>query len=305
MRYSISRTIFQVLISISILLTVYPLYAAGSYQSDERFKKAVDLYNRGLYESAEREFENLQEDYKGIKSSFTSEIEAYLTLISILGTKPDLHSRYRIMEERWPDSPRMSDIRLKYGSYLFNIERYTEAFEVFSMIKTAELTRSQINEFNFKSGYANFRTGNTGEALSRFNQIMKGSPNNYTNPAIYYTAHIHYMNRNFEKAVEMFRKIGQDPRFSLLGRYYILESKFMLKDYKYVTENGTELYETLSGELKSKCARVVSEAFFALNDTERAEFYLKSTPLTIKTSPGKISTMQVFSPTLSENSAKL
>lgn len=275
MRYSITRAIIRVLISISILLTVFPLCAFGNNQSDERFRKAVDLYNRGLYESAGMEFDKLQENYRGVKSSFTSEIEAYLTLIAILGSKPDLHTRYRLMEERWPDSHHMSDIRLKYGSYLFNTEKYSDAFEVFSLINISDLTRSQINEFNFKSGYANFRTGNTVEALSRFSQIMKGSTNNYTNPAIYYTAHIHYMNRNFDKAVDMFRKIGQDPRFSLLSRYYILESKFMLKDYRYVTENGTELYDILEGELKSKCARVVSEAFFALNDTERAEFYFE------------------------------
>ena len=269
------RTIYSVLISISILFSVYPLCANDNSQQEDRLKKAVELYNRGLFESAGREFESLQSDFRGVKSSLTSEIEAYLTLISIMGNKPDLHSRFRLMEERWPDSHLMSDIRLKYGSHLFNIEKYTEAFEVFSQIKLSDLTRSQINEFNFKSGYANFRTGNTEEALFRFGQLMKSTPNNYTNPAIYYTAHIHYMNRNFEKAVEMFRKIGQDPRFSLLGRYYILESKFMLKDYKYVTENGTELYDILEGELKTKCARVVSEAFFALNDTERAEFYFE------------------------------
>ncbi len=275
MRYSFKAAISLVLISISLTLSGRLSYSQVHEKPEERYKKAVELYNRGLFESSRSEFGYLLANLKSSRSSLISDIEAYLTLISIESNSPEIHSRYRIMEDRWPDSHKMSDIRLKYGSYLFNNDKFTEAFEVFSLIKTSDLTRSQINEFNFKSGYANFRTGNTQEALSKFALLMNSTPNNYTNPAIYYTAHIHYMNRNFADAVEMFRKIGQDPRFSLLSSYYILESKFMLKDYRYVTENGTELYDILDGELKTKCARVVSEAFFALNDTERAEFYFE------------------------------
>ncbi len=276
MRYKFGHNIPLILVSVLFLIISginERTAGRGAIEKDEKFKRAVELYNRGLFESAEKGFNDLLTEIKEGNALYISEVEAYLTLISIRCEKPDLYSRYALIQEKWPDTHHMAGIKLYYGYHLFNNDRYTEAYDVLSQIKRSDLTRTQINEYNFKWGYTNFRIGNSDLAIELFSRLIDGSPNAFTNPAIYYTAHIHYMSKNFEKAVDMFQKIGEDPRFSLLSKYYILESKFMLKEYRYVTENGPGLYELLLGELKSKCARVISEAFFALDNIEMAEFY--------------------------------
>ncbi|MDP3436971.1 MAG: tetratricopeptide repeat protein [Bacteroidales bacterium] len=268
-------TLIILLISLSALFP-HKTYSAESPDNlTERFNKGVELYLKGLLESAEKEFESLLEDNEMSKSLFRSEIEGYITLIAIQSLRANLHSRYIIMEQKWPQSCLISTIRLKYGSHLFDIGDFAAAYEIFSLIDSQSLTEKELNEYYFKTGYANFRTGNPASALSLFGYVINNTHNNYTNPAIYYSAHIHYMMRDFIKAIDLFNRIGKDQRFSLLSRYYILESKFMLKEYLFVAEKGEELYDLLSGDLKTKCARVVSEAFFALENTEKAKFYFE------------------------------
>ena len=268
--------------SITILLiSLSVLFSGGIYSANyadnltERYKKGVELYEKGLLESAEVEFEALLKDVQMSKSILRADIEGYITLIAIESSRANLHSRYSLMEQRWPQSCLISTIRLKYGSHLFNSGDFTTAYEIFSLIDSQNLTETQLNEYYFKTGYANFRTGKQQRALYLFGYVINNTHNSFTNPAIYYSAHIHYMMRDFIKAIDLFNKIEKDPRFSLLSKYYILESKFMLKDYRYVTETGVQLYDLLSGDLKTKCARVVSEAFFALDNTERAKFYFE------------------------------
>jgi len=268
-------TLIILLISLSSLLSDGIYSAEYRDNQADQYKKGVELYEKGLLESAEKVFESLLKDTEISKSLFRADIEGYLTLISIESSRANLHSKYKLMEQRWPQSSLISTIRLKYGSYLFDSGDFTAAYEIFSLIDSQNLTEKQLNEYYFKAGYTNFRTGNPQIALSRFGYVINNSPNSYTNPAIYYSAHIHYMMRDFTKAIDLFSRIGNDPRFSLLSRYYILESKFMLKEYKFVTEKGEELFNLLSGDLKTKCARVVSEAFFALDNTEKAKFYFE------------------------------
>ncbi|MDP3399013.1 MAG: tetratricopeptide repeat protein [Bacteroidales bacterium] len=242
-------------------------------KQSEQYKNAVNLYSKGMYQAAEKEFEQLLENSELSKSAELSMIESYLTLISIELSSPDIDFRVQQIKSKYPESPKMNEIDLKYGSHYFNLSNFSEAYKIFSTINPRTLPASQKAEFHFKLGYANLRIGNNPEALSNFAIITRLPFGSYSNPATYYSAHIEYMKRDFKKAIELFSKIEKDPRFTLLAKYYILESKFMLKDYAFVVQNGEILYQQLTGELRTKSARVVSESFFALGNTEKAQFY--------------------------------
>ncbi len=282
MREKHKSTIIIVLIIVLALFgeTLHSQTAAESY--NDGYKKAVELFGNGLYSSAEQEFESLLQKTGAERKALRADIEAYLTLIAIERSTPDAQARYNNMENNHSLTALMPEIRLRYGSTLFEKEEYDAAFKIFSLIKPGDLTKKQLNEFFFKSAYAHFRTGNTSEALSLFEKVSAAGNSSYTNPSIYYSAHIYYMRRNFSKAIDLFMKIDKDPRFSLLSRYYILESRFMLKDFNYVTTQGESLFPLLSGELKTKSARIISEAFFALEDNDKAKFYFEQYSLQSK-----------------------
>ncbi len=262
-----------VVLCVFFLIPAGVTLAQGNRNYIRQYNEAVNLYTKELYSAAEKEFLQLLDNTHPAKLASLSTIEGYLTLISIQTERPDLHRKVQLMKQNWPDSPMISEIDLKYGSHFFDIGNYPEAFRILNGINHGRLARKLRSEFHFKLGYANLRIGNNSSAMENFQAVSLLPYGSYSNPAIYYSAHIFYMRREFNNAVAMFRKIESDPRFTLLARYYILESMFMLKDHKYVTQNGEALYQHLTGELRTKTARIVSEAFFASGDADKAQFY--------------------------------
>lgn len=264
-----------VILLVPILLLQINNYALAQIPGNYalQYKSAVNLFNKGMYKAAEEQFRQIASYYSNTNNNLLSSSEAYLALISMETESPDIEYRITEFRERFPESPMMNLVELKYGSYFFNKGEYARAALILSELNSKKLPSSYKAEFYFKYGYANLRTGNNQKALDNFSAISKLPFGSFSNPAVYYSAHIEYMKRDFNKAIELFNRIERDPRFTLLAKYYILESKFMLKDFDFVVKNGEGLYNQLTGELRIKSARVVSESFFALGDTEKAQFY--------------------------------
>lgn len=273
MRVYLSRLLPALFFIISVINISSAQSTPNSAATQRGLTGAIELFNKGLYENAYIEFKQVLERAGKEGSSFEALVMGYITIIEIQTEKPYCDASFNNFEKYWYNSPLAPVVRLKYGSYLFDKEQYNQAFNVLNKIDERDLPSLNRNEFNFKIGYSWFKTGDTERALFHLNKVITGKKDSYTSPAIYYLAHIHYIRREFNKSVELFSKIGGDPRFATLSRYYTLESKFMLKDYNYVTTKGEELYNTLSGELKTKSARIISEAFFALNNNEKAQLY--------------------------------
>ena len=273
-------------ISALILISfILPIAANASDQESEykkRFAAAEELYNKGILTGAEQEFRSLLTLNDPQSGIMRAEVEVYLAIIDIDLRRPNLKASYVRVENLFGESSKMWMVRMKYASYLIDEELFREAISIYSMLNERTLSRDSRSEYNFKYGYASLRTGNNGGAEEMFGKVISSSYNAYTNPAYYYLAHISYMGKDFNKAIELFSKIENDPRFSSLASYYILESKFMLKDYQYVATTGEKLYATMEGEHKSNGARLLSEAFYALNQPDKARQYFEQYSLSNK-----------------------
>ena len=274
--------IISILILISSVLSITANAAEVKPEYEKRFAAAEELYNKGVLTGAEQEFRSLLTLIESQNSAMKAEIEAYLTIIDIDLRRPNLKSSYVRVESLFGESSKMWMVRMKYASYLIDEESFQEAISVYSMLNEKSLSKDSRGEYNFKYGYASLRIGDNKGAEERLSKVASSSYNSYTNPANYYLAHISYMRKDFNKAIELFSKIENDPRFSSLASYYIMESKFMLKDYQYVATTGEKLYSTMEGEHKSKGARLLSEAFYALNQPDKARYYFEQYSLSNK-----------------------
>ncbi len=266
---------FVLLLTLYIFVFGCNLFARDAQDKfSEKYMIAVELYNKGMLQAAEIEFETLLSTEEINKKSFICDIQSYLALISIESNRPNMDDKYNQIEKYWSNSSLISLVRLRYASQLFDREQYEQAIAIYELIDINNLAKPDRNEYNFKKGYSFFHIGDSQTAISLLGEVINAPFDSFTNPAYYYSAHMHYVRREFNKAIALFEKINHDPRFSLFSKYYILESKFMLKDYAYVTEKGDALYNELNGELKTKSARVISEAYFAQNNIEKAKLYL-------------------------------
>ena len=94
-----------------------------------------------------------------------------------------------------------------------------------------------------------------------------------TSPARYELGYIAYQGRQFDVAEKWFRLIENDERFEAIAKYYILECRFMKKDYDYIVENGPSMLEQAPEERKSRLARIVSESYLVKGDKNKALAY--------------------------------
>ncbi len=263
-----------------LLLLLLPLLTFKVVQSQnihrltgDRFRNAVEMYNRGLYTAADAEFTAmLNEDVP--RSAFdNSEIEAYRVLCAASLRRGDIEGTVNEFAAKYPWSVRLNTIYLKLASWYFDNSEYIKAYETLRKVKKSELASGEVTDFSFKSGYCNLRVGHIDRALDDFAQILYRPVSIYTAPSQYYTAYIYYIKKDFKQAIDKFKPLVSDKRFAILSRYYILESNFMLGNHKYVVDNGEDLYNTVDKEYKAKIARMMSESFFAMNKPDDAKFY--------------------------------
>ena len=73
---------------------------------------------------------------------------------------------------------------------------------------------------------------------------------------MYYLGYINYMEHDFGGAIPLFEEVGKDSKFAESCKYYILESKFMLKDYDYVNTTGKEVFQQLGNNYKARARKL-------------------------------------------------
>ena len=257
----------------AVLLSASPLPAqVKDRQHSDRLESARKLYYSGSYYAAEKAFSEL-----GMESSRTldrTEIEAYKVLCAIALDKVNAEGLVQTFCNKYPNAPQQALVREALASRYFDTGRYSEALAIYNTVNRNHLYRSQRTGYTFKKAYSNMRTGGYDKAEAGFQEVMSSPRTQYTVPATYYKGYVHYIRKQFKEAVPLFENVGDDNQFSLMARYFAVESKFMLKDYDYVVRNGGLIYDRLDSDMQSSLARILSEAWYDKGDTEKAQKYL-------------------------------
>jgi Uncharacterized protein conserved in bacteria len=274
---------YRYLLFLLCVLCIRPgLLSAQKQDTETRpsFKEAVQLYNRAYYNISRDQFLRLESDEKLSKQDREA-AKGYILLCDIALQAHGLENAVQAYAWEHPRSVQLHPIYFQYAKWLFDHEKYEQALSYFQLCKASRFEPSERAELAFKTGYAAFQTGDLPLAARCFEQALKEKDHSYDTPATYYIAYISYINKDFNKAIDGFKLVAQDARFSKVAPYYILQSKFLLKQYDQVAAEGESLFAQSEGNERTGISRLLAEAFFALNQAERAlpyaEFYQKNT----------------------------
>ena len=231
---------------------------------DKDFKYAAALYENGMYSQAQAVFESLPS---------SPETQGYAVLCAICQDARDYEILMDNYMEAYPWSGLIPMMNWRHGLNLFDRGRYDKAVEAFSSLTENDVPQKEKAEFIFKSAYSDFQTGDDDGALHGFS-IIEGMPlSDYTGPARYTTGYIYYGREKFKEAVPWFTKAGEDPRFTEISNYYVMECRFLEGDYDYVVEHGAEMYGKVPEDRQQHLARIISEAYLVRGDTAMAKKY--------------------------------
>ena len=241
--------------------------------NDDRIRAAADLYSKEMYRAAlerlSREDENpsdnsLREDdgkfYVAMSALYAEQSNAEALLSEIIVSSPkNIH---------------YSAAMFGYACYLYEKERYKDAFDRFREISDSELREADRNEYCFKAGYCAYKSGNVNEAVAYFRKI-KEQRNRYADAATYYYSHIEYERGNYVTAKQGFERLQSNPAYASVVPYYTLQIAFLQKDYDRVIEDGENFLQRSVESRTGEITRLIAEAWLQKGNTKKASEYFE------------------------------
>ena len=214
-----------------LALAAFLVAAAASAQNPE-YDRALDLYGHGMYAEAAQLLERIP----------GSEAEGYAALCALELQTPGYEKKAEAFLDRWPESPLVPQVNFRWAQDLFDRGDYEAASYRFGCVGQDELMPAQVPEYAFKKGYSAFGAGDLDLSRILLEKMQSLPKSDYTAPSQYQLGYVCYSLGDFKEAADWFAKAAEDPRFTQLANYYILECRFNEKDYQYVVKYGDELF---------------------------------------------------------------
>ena len=250
----------------SVLLSALSLSA----QQDD-YKQALRLYEKGMLGRSKMMFDDISQQ------TMQADPAGYSILCDVRSRVPGYQGRMEAYAAAYPYSILLPQIRYQHALNVFDSGDYQEAAIQFATLSEKKLYRSQRVEYLFKSAYCSLENGDMASAETGFTDVEARRYSDYTAPAQYGLGYIEYNQKRFPEAEKWFQKASADSRFRENASYYILECRFLMKDYDYVISKGGDMFATASAERKPHLARIISESYLVRGDVQNAKAFYEHT----------------------------
>lgn len=243
------------------------LIANGQTTKTDAFRQAVEFYDRGMFERAESIFSEIAASGQDVMA------KGYEALCAVRRQSVGNQNLADQYISEYPYSGLIPQIRFYNALNLFDEQNFSTASAEFARIDMRSLKNSQVPEFIFKQAYSLFELDEYDRAEELFSKAEKMPYSDYTAPSRYSLGYIEYVRKNFEDSFDWFSKAAKDPRFTEQAVPYMIECRYMLKDYSYVISNGDAALDRVTPERKRQLARFISESYLSEGNAAKAREY--------------------------------
>ena len=235
------------------------------------FEKGLELYEKQKFSVARHFFEETiketQEDY----SLYRSESQYYIAMCAIQLFNEDAEILLTKYIAENSQSPRINNASYELAKFEYGKKKYHDAVRWFKKVNKSNLAHDDQAEYYFKSGYSYYMTADTSNARLAFFEI-KDIDTKYTSPALYYYSQIAYDSKNYETALEGFRRLSDDETFAPIVPYYITQIYYLQQKYDELLKYAPPLLEKSTEKRMPEMARLIGEAYY------RKSMYTESLP---------------------------
>lgn len=233
--------------------TSYPL------SPQEKYQTARELFESKKYGSAMKKFQELQVENRG--QALATEAEFFTAMCALY---LEHNNALRLIEsflQKHSKSVWAHKANFELGNFAFSRKKYSRVLKAFQKVKINQLSRTEQIQYYYNRAFSNLSLKNTDEALADFTQI-KNTPGEYQMPAIYYWAHINYLQKNYEAALVHFNKIKNEKQFKDLVPYYIAQIYYLQKTYDKALAYAEPLIEKVDDKQKIQLQEIVANCYF-------------------------------------------
>ena len=248
-----------------MIISLFVALSFLSLQKTDNFSKAIELYDSGMYERARTLFESCEND---------SDASDYIVLCAINMGSADCPILVNKADIDRPSSVFNSEIHRLYALTLFEKGQYDYCLDNLDKVAFKDLSDSQAGEYWYKKAYCiSALSDNTEDSIVYFLKSAEYQTE-YTYPALFAIGILEYRRMDFISASKWFEKSSEDPRFSDISAFYLVDCHFMLHDYDYVIKKGESIFNDMPPVRQTHLSRILSEAYMLKGDAKNAKKYL-------------------------------
>lgn len=197
---------------------------------DLQYEQAMDLYRKAKYVSAQHQLDQLAKREEATPRQKADAVYYAAVCSEALGSNDAM---YRLEEflRCYPESSRANMAHFYMGNTHYAKGEYSLALQQYKQVNPSEIEYGHRDEYDYKCGYCNLNIGDRATAKSHFAHIMNGKSKYKTN-ALYYYAHIQYVDHEYAQALKNFQKIKEDKK-TKAGLVKIVDN-YIVRIYYYL-----------------------------------------------------------------------
>ena len=235
--------------------------------SQQHYNKASTLYRNELFAAAQLEFEDIKKSDDSSESLKTTS-EYYASLCSIKLGEKNGDNRMRNFVENNPTSVYKNQAIIDISNYYYNNGKYSSAEKWLEKVDPYELDSKSREDFIFRKAYVAYYTRKYDKAKVGFTKSFSSSK--YGNESKYYFAHVVYLEDNNALALEYFKEVKEDPKFSDQVPFFITQIYFNQKKYEEAISEGTPLLKNNKSKQFSNLSKLIGESYFNTGEYDKA-----------------------------------
>lgn len=241
---------------------------------DAKYRDAMELFEKEKFGAARELFKDVIAQINDNKSVISADASFYAAICATELFNKD--AEYELLQfiNNYPENTKINMAWFRLGSYQYAVAKYKPAVVSYDKVDIYELNPQQLTEYYFRKGYSNFSNQEYDKAKKNFIEIKDGK-SRYAAPATYYYAHILYLEKSYQTALQHFTKLTKDENFGAVVPYYITQIYYLQGKYDELLKTAPELLKTSTPKRAPEISRLIGESYYKTNRYAEAIPYLR------------------------------
>lgn len=254
------------------LITLFGLQAQETYTYSNparTFQEGKEQFLQQQYAASIHSLQNYLQNADPLDKSRIQEAEYFVAADAYELRQANAADLLKAHLDQYPGTPMLDNVNFRLGILLFEQKQYTNAIKGLEKVNITKLNTTDTQHYHFALGYCYAAINEFIKARDQFKPLL--NVDKYDKTATYYYGYCEYALGNYDTALPYFQKIQDQPEFSALAPYYIIQIYAQQKEYEKVKTYGKTILDANPNNPKnSEVYRIMGECAYREQSYQQA-----------------------------------